>query len=179
MALCQFVPFAIIAPAFAGACVTLVLHRLGHRRLARYYQWLFGNWGGGRECGVTHQYYVLQFTRAGIFTRHWTAAPDKQMRLARTHTDHAAASAAAPQDWRSPSRAHVNPAAAKCKPHAHHSAKQENTDFQRARKLGQCHELVHHLLQQLAPRGHYALDTCAAARVSPLNEQPPGPSLDR
>eukprot|EP00964_Phaeocystis_antarctica_P101965 scaffold67408_cov62-Phaeocystis_antarctica.AAC.1 len=57
-----------------------------------------------------------------------------------------AASAAAPQGWRSPTRAHANPAAAKCKPHAHHSAKQENTDFQRARKLGQCHELVHHLL---------------------------------
>ena len=92
--------------------------------------------GGGRECGVTHQYYVLQFTRAGIFTRHWTAAPDKQMRLARTHTDHAAASAAAPQDWRSPSRAHVNPAAAKCKPRALHSAMQESADFRRARKLG-------------------------------------------
>eukprot|EP00964_Phaeocystis_antarctica_P081554 scaffold51023_cov82-Phaeocystis_antarctica.AAC.2 len=74
------------------------------------------------------------------------------MRFARAHTGHAAASATAPQDWRSPSRAHSNPAAAKCKPHALHSAKQENTDFWRARKLGQCHELVHHLLQQLAPR---------------------------
>eukprot|EP00964_Phaeocystis_antarctica_P093566 scaffold60412_cov83-Phaeocystis_antarctica.AAC.1 len=41
MARCQFVPFAIIVPAFAGACVTLDLHRLGHRRLARYCQWLF------------------------------------------------------------------------------------------------------------------------------------------
>eukprot|EP00964_Phaeocystis_antarctica_P047524 scaffold27492_cov76-Phaeocystis_antarctica.AAC.1 len=100
------------------------------------------------------------------------------MRFARTHTGHAVASATAPQDWRSPC-AHANPAAAKCKPHPHHSAKQESADFWRARKLGQCHELVHHLLQQLAPRGHYALGTCAAAHVSPLDEQPPCPPLDR
>ena len=38
MALSQFVPFAIIAPAFAGACVTIDLHRLGDRRLARFVQ---------------------------------------------------------------------------------------------------------------------------------------------
>ena len=48
MALSQFVPFAIIAPAFAGACVTLDLHRLGDRRLARFVrpassQWLFAS----------------------------------------------------------------------------------------------------------------------------------------
>ena len=38
MALSQLVPFAIIAPAFAGACVTIDLHRLGDRRLARFVQ---------------------------------------------------------------------------------------------------------------------------------------------
>ena len=49
------------------------------------------------------------------------------------------------------SRARANLAAAKCKPGALLSAKQEGADFRRARKLGQRHQLVHHLLQQLAP----------------------------
>eukprot|EP00964_Phaeocystis_antarctica_P106485 scaffold71352_cov71-Phaeocystis_antarctica.AAC.4 len=120
----------------------------------------------------------MPLTRAGGFTPHWTAAPDKQMRLARAHRPRRRLGRRT-QGWRSPSRAHSNPAAAKCKPHALHSAKQESADFRRARKLGQCHELVHHLLQQRAPRGHYALGTCAAARLSPLDEQPPGPPLDR
>mmetsp|Transcript_30798 Transcript_30798/g.78606 ORF Transcript_30798/g.78606 Transcript_30798/m.78606 type:complete len:219 (-) Transcript_30798:46-702(-) len=78
------------------------------------------------------------------------------------------------------SRARANPAAAKCKPGALLSAKQEGADFRRARKLGQRHELVHHLLQQLAPRAHHGLGARAAPRVPPsLDEQPPGPPLHR
>eukprot|EP00964_Phaeocystis_antarctica_P011025 scaffold6062_cov64-Phaeocystis_antarctica.AAC.2 len=119
-------------------------------------------------------------TQAGVFTRHWTAAPDKQMRLARTHRPRSRLGRRTPGLAVAVTYgAHANPAAAKCKPHTLLLAKQESADVRRARKLGQCHELVHHLLQQLAPRGHYTLGTCAAARVSPLDEQPPGPPLDR
>eukprot|EP00320_Phaeocystis_rex_P004291 CAMPEP_0119097994 /NCGR_PEP_ID=MMETSP1178-20130426/183653_1 /TAXON_ID=33656 /ORGANISM="unid sp, Strain CCMP2000" /LENGTH=83 /DNA_ID=CAMNT_0007081959 /DNA_START=117 /DNA_END=365 /DNA_ORIENTATION=+ len=59
------------------------------------------------------------------------------------------------------------------------SAKQEGAHFRRARKLGQRHQLVHHLLQQLAPRRYNTLGACPAARVPPLDEQPPAPSVDR
>ena len=97
-----------------------------------------------------------------LFSRHWTAGPESAsaflVRLARagTHQPRRRLGRRAPHGCRSAwsmawSRARANPAAAKCKPGVLLSAKQEGADFRRARKLGQRHELVHHLLQQLAP----------------------------
>ena len=76
----------------------------------------------------------------------WTAAPDKQMRLARTHRPRRRLSRRTPGLAVAFMCARQASGAAKCKPHALHSAKQESTDFRRARKLGECHELVHQLL---------------------------------
>ena len=76
----------------------------------------------------------------------WTAAPDKQMRLARTHRPRRRLGRRTPGLAVAFMCARQASGAAKCKPHALHSAKQESTDFRRARKLGECHELVHQLL---------------------------------
>eukprot|EP00964_Phaeocystis_antarctica_P004481 scaffold2422_cov81-Phaeocystis_antarctica.AAC.1 len=83
-------------------------------------------------------------------------------------TGHAAASAAAPQGWRSPTCARQSSG---CQVQAS-GAPLSQAGKRRLPASSQARA-------QLAPRGHYALGTCTAARVPPLDEQPPGPPLDR